>query len=98
VQIVHHAPAVLRERAIGEGSVLAYASVTTDTVGPIVTNAMTVTSQNQTETFLHATFVEQDTRVITVKPAQRAMLVRIVLSAIQGGNHGQIVAFYFLMY
>jgi len=83
---------------IGEGLGPDYAYVTTGTVGPIAINAMAATNQNQMETFLHATFVERDTRVKTVKPAQKAMLVRIVLFAIQGGNPGQTVAFYFLMY
>lgn len=75
-----------------------YAFVMKGMVESIAINAMTATNQNQMETFLHATFVEQDTRVKTVKPAQKAMLVRIVPFAIQGGNPGQTVAFYFLMY
>ena len=83
---------------IGEGSGQDYAFVMKGMVGPIAINAMAATNQNQMETCPRATFVERDTRVKTVKPAQKAMLVRIVPFAIQGGNHGQTVAFYFLMY
>jgi hypothetical protein len=83
---------------IGVDLVQDYAFVMKGMVESTVTNAMTVTSLNQTEYCRHATFVEQDTQVKTAKPAQRDMLVKIVLFAIQGGNHGQTVAFYFLMY
>jgi hypothetical protein len=98
VQIVHHAPAVLKERVRGEGSGQDYASVTTDTVAPTVINAMTATNQIQMETCPPATFVERVTQVITAKPAQKAMLVKIAVFAIRGGNPGQMLPFYFLMY
>tara|TARA_B110000908_G_scaffold15498_1_gene17683 strand:+ start:457 stop:753 length:297 start_codon:yes stop_codon:yes gene_type:complete len=98
VQIAPHAPAVLKERVIGADSGQDYASVTTGMVESTVTNAMTVTSLNQTEYCRHATFVEQDTQVKTAKPAQRDMLVKIVLFATRGGNLGQMLPFYFLMY
>jgi len=98
VQIAPHAPAVLKERVIGADSGQDYASVTTGMVESTVTNAMTVTSLSQMEYCQHATFVEQDTQVITAKPVQRDMLVKIARFATRGGNLGQMLPFYFLMY
>jgi hypothetical protein len=96
VQIAPHAPAVSKERVIGDDLGQDYAFVMKGMVESIAINAMTATNQNQMETFLHATFVEQDTRVKTVKPAQKAMQEKIAVFAIQGGNHGQMLPFYFL--
>jgi hypothetical protein len=87
---------VLKERVRGDDLVLAYVCVTIDMVAPTVINAMNVSNLNQMETCPPATFVERDTRVITVKHVQKAMLEKIARFAIQGGNHGQTVAFYFL--
>jgi len=87
---------VLKERVRGDDLVLAYVCVTIDMVAPTVINAMNVSNLNQMETFLHATFVERVTRVITAKPVQKATPEKIARFAIQGGNHGQTVAFYFL--
>ena len=98
MQIAPHAPAVLKERVIGADSGQDYASVTTGMVESTVINAMTATNQIQMETCPPATFVERVTQVITAKPAQKAMLVKIAVFAIRGGNPGQMLPFYFLMY
>tara|TARA_B110000211_G_scaffold138520_1_gene158358 strand:+ start:227 stop:481 length:255 start_codon:yes stop_codon:yes gene_type:complete len=75
-----------------------YASVMKGMVESTAINAMTATNQIQMETCPPATFVEQDTQVITAKPVQRDMLVKIARFATRGGNLGQMLPFYFLMY
>ena len=96
VQTAHLVPVASRERATGEDLVLVYVCVTIGMVVSTAINAMNVTNLNQMETCPHATFVELVTRVKTAKPVQKVMQEKIARFAIQGGNPGQTVAFYFL--